>query len=795
MRHFPADLAQSWRLFRREPGLALAALTALAMGIGFTTTMFSIVHGGTRALPVDRPDQIVVLSETGRSGGRDFSVHPFTFRQWQASLASYQGLAAFRSIGLNVSGAGAPDRLTVASVTPNAFALLRIAVARDPAFTPADAAPGAAPVAILSDTVWRTRFGADPSAVGGSIRLDGRPHTIVGVMPSGFGFPVRARIWTPLRVDARAAPGDGLPFEVFGRLKDGVTAERAGAELRLEMDRLALVHPAAFTDHAGRVSGFTELETPLAMQRGLRLLVLAVSLAFLVACANVANLLLARAAARSRDTALRTALGASRARLVGQQIAETTILAGAATLLGVAMAAAGLRFFAATSAGILDMFWVDFRVDVQVVAFAAGLGVLSALAAGLVPALRASSAGTSTLLKTQASAVTGLRMGRAGRALVVVQLALACGLFVLTATFAGAWSALRSVDLVFPARSILTATVGVPGATLDDPAARHRFLSALHDRLGAAPGLARTALVSALPGRGAGRNQFDLPDQPAPAVPLTTGIVSTTPGLFSLARASATRGRLLTWQDDERAAPVAVVNESFARRFSPDRDVLGRRIRIDGREFAVVGVVPDLMMQDVDDRDGSGIYLSMLQVRPYVLRTMTATPGAPLDAVPQVRAAVAAVDPDVPVLEPASLYDAIYADKQILDALAALFLAFGIGTVVLAFIGLFALVSFTVTARVREFGVRRALGATTGNIVGLVMRRGARELAWGLGIGLGLAVIISRGLAAALEHMPAAGPGAFTVIAVTVAGGAALALWMPLRRAARLSPIAALREP
>ncbi len=794
MRTFLIDLAHAGRLLRREPGLALAALATLALGIGFTTTMFSVVHGGTRPLPVHDPDRIVVLSEAGQLDGADISVRPYTYQQWTRSLTSFDQLAAFRPDSVNVSGGTAPDRLSAAAITPNTLALLETRVARGRPFADEDAAPGAAPVAIISDVLWRTRFGADPDVIGAEIRLDGVSHTIVGVMPPRFGFPINARLWTPLDVDADARPGEGVPFQVFGRLTQTVPANQAAEELRVEMARLAAAVPAAYANRAGRLIGFTELETPATMARGLQLLVLGVSLAFLVACANVANLLLARAASRSREIALRTALGASRARLIGQQVAETTLLAGLATAIGLAMAAVGLRFFATASADILDAYWVDFRIDGTVVGFAAALGLLAALAAGLVPALRASSGGPNAVLRAQTAAIAGLRVGRLGRALVVAQIALACGLFVLTTTFAGAWTAVHSVDLVFPARSILTTTLSVSSAVMDDVGARSRFLRALHTRLASAPALARTAIVSALPGRGAGNTQFAFADRPSNSPGLLTGVVMTTPELFELARARATRGRLLTWQDDERALPVAVANESFVRRFSADREVVGQRVRLGTREFTVVGVVTDLLMQDVADRDASGLYLSMLQARPYTVRTMTATAGDPLAVAAAFRAVAAEVDPDLPVLEPSSLFDAIYADKKILDAMAALFLAFGIGTVLLAFVGLFALLSFMVTERTREFGVRVALGATSRDIASLVVARGARELAWGLGLGLAIAVALSRGLAASLEAAPVAGPGAFAAIVVAVAVGALFAMLRPLRRALRLSPIAALRE-
>jgi hypothetical protein len=350
------------------------------------------------------------------------------------------------------------------------------------------------------------------------------------------------------------------------------------------------------------------------------------------------------------------------------------------------------------------------------------------------------------------------------------------------------------MDLVFPAREILTTTLSVPQETVGDPAARTRLLAELEARLRSTPGLGPTAFASALPGRGAGSALVRLTDNADPAARLTAGVVIVTPEFFGLAGASATRGRLLTWQDDWRAEPVAVVNDSFVRKLGPDADPLGRRLRLGDREFAIAGVVRDLLVQDVQDRDGAGVYLSMLQTRPYVVRTMTATRSAPVEAFPALRAAVHEIDADLPVLEPASLHDAIYADKRVLDAMSALFLAFGAGTVFLAVIGLFAVLSFAVTARTREFGVRMALGAAPRDLVRLVVARGARELALGLGIGLALAVVVSRALAANLDNVPPAGASAFLAIVGVIVAGAAIAMWKPVRRVLRLSPLDALRE-
>ena len=796
MRQAVQDLRQSWRIFRRNPGLALAAVVALALGIGFTTTMFGIVHGGTRSLPFEDPDELVAVAQIApATGAADLDSRPFEIRRWQQTLTSFDGLGAYLPASVNVSGAGnPPERVPAAWVTPGTFDTLGVAPSLGRGLAPSDAAPGAPPVAVIGHRLWQTRFAGDPAILTRDMRLDGEAYRVVGVMPPGFGFPIRARVWLPLALPPSAAPGEGPQLDVFGRLRDGVSAADAATELSTDLGRLATESPV-FEDRAARVFPFTEIETPAELRRGLQLLVAVVSLVLLVACANVANLLLARAAARARDTAIRSALGASRRRLVGQQLAESVLLAAAAAVAGLAIASAGLRFFATASAAILDAFWVDISLDPVVVAFATALGLFAAVTAGLVPALRASSAGAGALLQSQGARVAGPRIGRLGRGLVVAQLTMACGLLVVTTTLVSAAGAMRLVDIPFDEDAVLTADLSVLSEVLADPDTRARLITSLRDRLAAEPELGTAALVSVLPGRGAGQWSFAVTDDPSRPEPRTTGVAMVTPELFDLAGTGPLRGRLLSWQDDAQAPRVAVVNESFVRRHLADReDPIGRRLRLGTLDLTVVGVVPDLLMQDIEDVDGAGLYVSMLQARPYAVRVMTQPPSSPLAAVPALRRAIAAADPDLPVLGTATLRDAIFEDKRVLDALALLFLSFGAGAIFMAALGLHAVLSFVVTQRTREFGVRMALGASAADIVRLVLRRGGLELAWGLALGLGLAAALSRLLAATLERVPPAGLEALGAIAAAVLLASVVALYRPVRRAVRLDPLEALRH-
>jgi predicted permease len=798
MDRYLVDLKSSLRQLARSPGLAASAVAALAMGIGFPTAMFSIVHGGTRNLPFDQPHELVVLTRTHpRRGILDLQATPFDYVQWLAQLQGFDGLAAFWSSNANLAGAGQrPERRDVTAITPNAFSLLGERPLLGRAFLPADAAPDAAPVVVLAYDLWRTWFAADPAVLGRTLRADGTLYTVVGVMRPGFAFPVNSDLWLPLTIPTGTLPGhDASSIMVFGRMADGVSVDQARVELATVATRLSREYPEAYGELSARVFPLVEMEMEAETARVLYLMLGAVSFVLLIACANVANLLLARAASRTREVAIRTALGATRRRLVTQNLAESFLLAGVGGLLGLGIAHLAVRFFAVSTSNIIEAFWMQFRVDGTVVGFAALLIAAAGVAAGIMPALRASRTDVSEVLKDGTGGGTGLRIGRIARTLVVAEVALATGFLIMTMTFTRSAIALRSIDLPFPDRRILAAQIGAESEQLADPAVRGRFVTDLSERLRALPGVQAAALVSALPGRGSGNRSFSLdarPESRSAELP-TAQVAIVTPDFLDVLQAGVLRGRGLTWRDDANAPAVALVNETFVRKYSPDREPLGRRVWLYDQDLAIVGVVPDLQMQDVDDRAAEGLYASMLQVRPSTVRLVALTAGDPLALASGVRDAVEAVVPDLPVYEINTLRGAIYADKRILDVFGILFLVFGVGALFLAILGLYAVVSFAVSRRAREIGVRVALGANPGDVMGLVLRQGLALVGGGTAVGLFIAFGLSRALAAGIDVVEPAGVPTYLAI-VGILGTAALAgLARPVRRALALEPAAALR--
>jgi len=664
------------------------------------------------------------------------------------------------------------------------------------ALLPEDAAPGAPAVALVGYDLWRSRFDADSGLVGRVVRVDGVPRTIIGVMPPRFGFPVRSEIWLPLEVDLNAPPtAGGGRLKVFGRLREGVSPDQAQVELAGIANRLAQTYPQTHEGLSVRVFPFVETEMAPNTPAILYLMLGIVSFTLLIACANVANLLLARAAGRTREVAIRTALGAGRARIVRQHLAESLVLAAIGGLLGLGLAQVGVRYFAVSTANIIDAFWIDFRVDGAVLLFATGLVATGGLLAGILPGLRATSADVAEILKDTSGGTTGLRIGRLARALVVVEVALATGLLIMTMTFTKTAVALRAVPLPFPSRQIFTGQLGVQQETLASAAARARVAADLSARLEAIPGVTGAALVSVLPGRGAGSWTFTLDAPPTTGTPVgpTTGLALVTPGFFTLLGAGLLRGRALEWQDGPNTPPVAVVNTSWVRRFSPDRDPVGRRVWFGEQALEIVGVVPDLQMQDPEDRAGDGVYASLLQVRPYVVRVMLNTAGDPLALTASVRRVVEAVDPDLPLFEVATLREAIYSDKKVLEAFGSLFLLVGVGALFLTMVGLYGVVSFAVRQRAREIGVRMALGAAPRDVVTLVLGQGASLVGIGTAVGLFIAFGLSHALAAVIEFVQPAGFLTYLAIAGVLVATAVAGLLYPVIRALALQPMTALR--
>ncbi|MEX2284594.1 MAG: ABC transporter permease [Gemmatimonadota bacterium] len=797
MDHLWFDLRQTLRGLKRAKGLTVGAALALAMGLGAVTTLFSIVHGALRELPFDEAHELLMVTRTSpRLGWVDRGGNAFDYDTWSRSVRGFEAVSAVIASAVNLSGDGAaPIRVPGASVAPNAFDVLGVQPLLGRGFTAADAVPGATGTVVIGHGLWQTRFEGDPNILGRTIRVNGEPRTIIGVMRPEFGFPVNQSIWLPLVRHASVDPASTERLTIFGRLADGISREEIAAELEGIAARIARDNPATHMDQGLRAVPLTELEMDRESKSILYIMLLAVSFVLIIACANVANLLLARAAARSRETAIRNALGAQRSRIISQQLFESLAIALLGGIGGLAIAYGAVRVFDKATAGVLEAFWMDFKVDWVVLALATLLIGVTGILAGLAPALRASVISAATILKE--STASGLRIGRLSRILVTAELALACGLLVVSGILVKSAVTARSVDFPFAVNDIYTAQLAVMPEVMVDAQRRTTFLRALTDQLSTIPGVEAAGITSVLPARGAGAWSFNLDGRTSerPQDQAYTAVVFVTPEFLDVLDGSVLRGRWFDWSDRAGSLRVAVVNQDWVQRFSADRDPIGRVITLSGEEPAtIVGIVSDLHLQDPGDARADGVYISPLQYQPYGVRLMLESRGDVLSLTPDVRARIAQVDPHLPLFEIATLHDAIYADSGLLDVFATLFAVFGLGALFMTSIGLYGVVSFSVTQRTREIGIRMSLGATRRNILGLIIRNGGRPLAIGGALGLLIAIAVSAGLAASGEDVLQSDPlviaGVFAALGMT----AIAALLVPAARAARLDPQAALRS-
>jgi len=801
---FPADLRFGFRMLVKNPGLAAIAVTAFALGIGLTTVSFSLVYGAIiRGLPFPEPERLIHLEESRPEHGIESrAVSIPDFADWRAQQTAFEDLSGFAMGTANLAIAGEkPERQAAAYTTASMFDLVKVQPRIGRAFTPVDDAPGAPQVVLLSDGLWQGRFGGDPGVLGRSIRVNGEPATIVGVMPPGFRFPLLQDLWVNLRPDPTAVKRDeGRRLEVFGRLKPGVTMAGAGANLAAITRRLGAEYPATNKGIIPLLKPYTEEFIGPEVSAMLYTMLAGVFGVLLIACANVANLLLARTALRSREVAIRTALGASRRRLVAQMLCETGVMALIGAVLGLVIAAVGIRLFNDAMADSRPPFWIDVRLHPPVLLFSLGLALTASVAAGLAPALQASGDRLYDVLKDESRSAAGFRLGRFSKGLVLAEVSLSCALLVAAGLMTKSVVRLRNVDWGFASRQVFTAEIAMLESAHPDTAKRVAFLDDLLPRLDAIPGVHAAAIASTIPGEDGnfafvaieGRAyaaEQDYPEMRYSAV---------SPRFFEIFNARPLQGRVLEDADRPGTLPVAVVNASFARTHFPNESPIGRRIRFgqaDSKEpwRTIVGVVPDRNMDGVDNEEPEGLYVPLSQ-RPHELLSLVATAdGNPMTVTAQVAAAVAQLDPDLPVFNILSHAELVARRTWYYRVFGMLFMVAGLVALFLAAIGLYGVMAFSVSRRRHEFGVRMALGASAQAILRMVLGQGLRQLAIGIAVGLGMGMLLARGLQVVLFGVDPADAQVYAGIVAVLGLTGVAACVIPARRATRIEPWIALR--
>lgn len=805
------DVRQALRGLARHKGFTAAALVSLALGIGANTALFSVVYGVLlRPLPYPEPERLVRLSEH-HPGGRPAIQAPLvsdlTFRAWREEPRTLEGLAAYGRGAHTISGGDAGERtvrLEGAAVSPELFALLGVRPAAGRLIEAADLADGAPPVVVIGDELWRQRFGGDRSAVGETLTLDGTAYTVVGVAPAGFAFPDRdVRLWTPHRHSVRT-PEDGSMsiFGAIGRLRPGVTAEQAAAEGTAAARSRPRPAPAEMLFGQGgpvevRVEPLTE-EMTARVRPALLVLAAGVGFILLICCANVSNLLLARGVARRRELAVRAAVGAGRLRLARQMVTESLVLSAIGGALGLGLAAMLLELLPALAPADFPRL-DDVRLDGRTLAFTALAAAAAGLVAGLLPALRSSRPALVPGLRDGVGASAGAPTRRLGAGLLVAEAALATVLLVGAGLLVHSFAALTAVDAGYEPGNVLTARVYLPGEPT--PERQTAFAEALRERLAAIPGVEAAGAGSTAPFvRFTMLNRLELagagPDGGTVTAQAVTHVV--TPGYAEALSLRLLQGRLLADRDRGSAAREVVVNDSFARAYLGGGTPVGRRFERlwgpDDPPTEIVGVVGDVLRDGLDGEPQPEMYVlpDAFYSMPGEMSLMVRTAREPEALAPLVRELVAEQDPAAAV-ETATLSSRVSASLAQPRFAAAALSAFALLALALAATGLYGVLSYEVSQRRREIGVRSALGAGRGRIVRGVLRQGLAVTAAGLAVGVAGAAGLTRLLESLLFGIEPLDAAAFAAAPLLLLAVAAAACLLPARRAAAVDPCEALR--
>ncbi len=788
------------RALGRQPTFLFVALLTLALGIGATTAIFSVIKAVVlNPLPYDAPEQIAVLSEVNPEGSQERVSVP-TFEDWQREGRSLQSMAAYRQVDFSYAGTGDPRNVPGVRATPDLFTVLRAQAMLGRTFAPEEAVVGADRVVVVSHGFWSRVLGADPAAVGRTIQLDAVPFTVVGVMPPAFEFPTSAsvEVWTPLAFDPKDLHGASRrarSLTVVGRIADGASMTQAQNELSVLARRIAVAHADSNAGWGARVVAAHE---QLVAQSRPALVVLmgAVGFLLLIVCANMANLQLARSSSRRREIAVRGALGAGRWEVARPILAESLLLAGGGGLLGLVVAYGGLRVLASLPAGELPR--ADrIQLDGGVLLFAMAVSVGVALAFGVLPALRA--AGDLRGQMHESSGSTGSPYARRVLSgLVVMEVALALVLLVGAGLMTRSFQKLLAVSPGFDATNLVAARVLLPTTKYNQRPAVARFYEDVIERLRRAPGVTGASAVSAMPLHNvgaAGALPFTVAGQPPPDTedPLAD-VRIVAPGYFDTMKIALLHGRVLDERDVETGPRTSVINQTMARRYFPDRSPIGQIIQNPHGKSEVVGVVGDVRNQGLESEPKKQVYLPMRQSPSAGMALVARTTGDPGAFGATMQRVIWDVDAEQPIYE-LSTVDQILARAVFLPRLSTTLLAlFAFAALILAALGIYGVLSYSVGERTKEIGLRLALGATAGDAVSLVVRHSITLVALGGVVGLAASIGLARSLAGVLY-----GVGPFDVPAFAAAAGllmlaAVLASVLPALRTTRVDPMVALRE-
>jgi len=791
-----SDLRYGLRSLLKRPAVFAVATISLALGIAANTTIFAAVDAYLiRPLPYPEPKGIVqIWTSNPTRGWREASNSAPDFRDWRADSRTLD-LAAYSNVSYNMLAGDRAERVTGILASPGLFEALRIAPAIGRTFTSDDEREGAPPVVLLSHAFWQRRFAGDRAMVGRSLTLDGVRYDVVGVMPPGFSFPEPfIDLWTPLQQRA-AFLRTSRSLDVVGRLRTGATIEAATAESSAIAKRLGATYP----EDAGNDVNVVRLDRAIYdgdFHRGATLSTVAVVFVLLIACANVANLLLARATGRARELALRTALGAERSRLMRQLLTESVVLALVGGVLGTLFSIVGVK--ALISIIPADFFGTDrIALNGRALAFTLGVSIASGLVFGILPALHSTRGNINNALREGGRGGSmGGRRHRLGASLVVAEVALALVLLISAGLLIKGTIQLQRVDLGFDPKNLLTFRVTLPEAQFGDSASILRAQDEIARRVHEVGGVAGVGATTSLPMQGGSGTSYSIEGEPKPEPgkePITQ-FRGVTADYFTTMSIGLAAGRAFNAQDRVGAPPVLLVNEAFAKRHWPGSSAIGKRVVFASGPREIVGVVRESRDFGAEDAPPVMVYFSANQRAYRSLSFVVRTAADPASLASGVRKAVSAVDATLPAYFVQTMNDVIEQRQRGDKIMPRLLGVFGAIALFLAVIGVYGVMSYSVAQRTQEVGIRMALGAQRGDILGLVLRQGALIAALGLVTGLAIAAASTRTLSAFLLGVSPFDPVIFFGVTSILGVAAIIASWLPARRAVRVDPLVALRS-
>ena len=804
---FSTSMMRDWkfalRMIASHRWFSAAVVVTLAFGIGLNTMVFTLVNAVLlRPLSIPGGERLVAINSRQRSNPENtYQVSYPDFRDFRSSAGAFEAIEASSQEDAVLSERDhAPQSYSMGRITPGLFQMLRTPPILGRPFIAADGAAGAEPVLLLGYGVWKDRYASSSDVIGRVVRVNEKPTTIVGVMPSGFKFPQNQDLWAPLVPTPALENRSNRPLQLFAYLKPGVRISQGSANLEAIAGRLSAQYPDVNKDTTAFAQTFHDRYNGGPIKLMFLAMLAAVGFVLLIACANVANMMLSRALGREREISIRAAMGATRWQIVRQLLVESVLLSWLGGLVGLGLSLSGVHAFDLATQDVGKPYWIRFQMDWTAFAYCAAMCIVSGILFGLAPALRASRIDLNSSLKDGARSAGSVRGGFLSAALVVSQFALSLVLLAGAGIFVRSFFDSLSLNPEVPTHRILSARFHLPNSRYPDAEARTKFLGRMLAQLRALPGVTQAGIVNSLPQTGAmgrdveieGRAPVDASHRPGAALLIQL------PGYFTAINLPLQQGRDFKDDDGAKGKEAAIVSRDFAEKFWPREQPIGKRFRTysDGKPgpwLSVIGVAANLVQEPQEASPRPLAYLPERQEGGSHMSLLVRSAGDPSSLTRAVRATVQALDEDLPLTEVQTLAGAIERSRWFVVVFGTLFAVFGFIGLIMAAVGIYAVIAQSTGRRTQEIGVRMALGATSGDVLTLILSRGMWQLAIGVALGLGAAIPAVKLLAKVGLRISPTDPLVFGIIVALLVATGVFACWLPARRAAALDPMKAIR--